>query len=84
MSGRIPKTRAPRRLQEREVRLLLLRGGMLARTSGVWTAYRNHDIRRMRVGTVADALAEHLISGGAARAVEGPVPRLAAGLRLQA
>ena len=79
-----PKPRNPRLLQEREVRLLLLRGGLLARIGGAWAAYRNHDIRRMRAGLVPDALAERLLEEGAAKALDGAALRLGAGARLQA
>lgn len=72
-------SRAPRQLGERQVRFILLRGGMLQRAGRAWHAYRSLDSRRMCVGIVPDELAEHLQAEGLASAHEGPAPRLGPG-----
>lgn len=71
--------RAQRQLGERQVRFILLRGGMLQRAGRAWHAYRSLDSRRMCVGIVPDELAEHLQAEGLASALQGPAPRLGPG-----
>jgi hypothetical protein len=77
-----PAPHTLRQLDDRQVRLILLRGGMLQRTAGKWHAYRSLDSRRMRVGIVPDSLADHLLAEGLAGALDGPAPRLGPGPRL--
>jgi hypothetical protein len=74
-----PKTRTIRKLDERQARQILSRGGMLLHTGGVWTAYRNFDSRRMRIGRVEAPLAERLEAAGLAVRMEGQPLRLCAG-----
>ena len=74
-----PKTRTIRKLDERQARQILSRGGMLQLTGGVWTAYRNFDSRRMRIGSVEAPLAERLEAAGLAIRMEGQPLRLCAG-----
>lgn len=78
------RPRLLRLLGERQVCLILSRGGMLLHAGGVWTAYRNFDSRRMRVGLVDDALAERLEETGLAMAMDAPPRRLRAGPWLRA
>lgn len=74
-----PKTRTIRKLDERQARQILSRGGMLLHAGGVWTAYRNFDSRRMRIGRVEAPLAERLEAAGLAVRMEGQPQRLCAG-----
>ena len=74
-----PKTRTIRKLDERQARQVLSRDGMLLYTGGVWTAYRNFDSRRMRIGCVEAPLAERLEAAGLAVRMEGQPLRLCAG-----
>ena len=74
-----PKPRTIRKLDERQARQILSRGGMPLHTGGTWTAYRNFDSRRIRIGRVEAPLAERLEAAGLAVRMEGQPQRLCAG-----
>ncbi|MBA3067730.1 MAG: hypothetical protein FP825_04510 [Hyphomonas sp.] len=71
-----PRTGKPRTLDERQVLLILSRGGMLLHRRGVWNIYRTPDARRMRIGVVVEDLAAKLEAEGRARRMDTPPVRL--------
>ncbi|MEQ9506322.1 MAG: hypothetical protein RLO80_08610 [Hyphomonas sp.] len=80
MTLRVARSRRPRVLEAPEVLRILSRGGILFESGGVWSVYRTHDARGLRVGIVPAQMAEWLEAEGHARhlaGLRGGAPRLA-------
>lgn len=68
----------PRRMDERQVRQILSRGGLLVLRKGVWSIWRTPDARRMRIGIVEADLVAALEAEGVINRNGGEPVRLTA------